>query len=166
MSDTRRALSTIDEDKWSQILWEMERLCLGTLMAISYEHITMPWHGAFDASDMRYPPSPYIPHIPSLYILQMSSPHAAHMPPSDPQMPGPSSSYMPQMIASDPSWHQKSSSEWSEQLGTILFPCQYDPFITGSYLDPDGGLRGSLSSQMLRQHLLFLIYMITRHPII
>ena len=41
-----------------------------------------------------------------------------------PQMSGPSSSYMPQMTASNSSWHHDFSSEWS------------DLFVTDPSLDP------------------------------
>ena len=68
--------------------------------------------GASCASDMRYTPSSS--DISASCILQISSLHAAHMPQLfDPQMSGPSSSYMPQMTAPDPSWHHDSPFEWS-----------------------------------------------------
>nr|XP_010932599.1 uncharacterized protein LOC105053211 isoform X2 [Elaeis guineensis] len=97
-----------------RILREIERSCLGILTAI----------GASYAPDMRYTLLPYTSDMPAPCISQMSSPHAAHMSPFfDPQMPEPSSSYMPQMTVPDPSWHHDTSSEWS------------DLFVTGSSLD-------------------------------
>ena len=81
--------------------------------------------------------------MPLSYIPQMSLLHAPHMPPPyDPQMPGSSSSYVPQMTSLDPSWHHESSSEWSEQLETIPIPCQYDSFVIGLSLDSDDGVEG------------------------
>ena len=83
--DTRRAFSTTAENERIQIPWEMKKSYLKTLISIGYEHITMPWHGASNTSDMRYSPSPYVLDIPPPYILHISSPHAPHMqPPYDP----------------------------------------------------------------------------------
>ena len=48
----------------------------------------------------------------------------------DPQMPGSSSFYMPQMTASSLSWHHNSSSEWS------------DLFVIGPLLDLDERIEG------------------------
>ena len=102
MLDTPHALSMIDEDEQIRILQEMERSCLGILTMI----------GASYAPHMRYTPSPHTSDMPALCILQISSSHAAHMPLFfDPQMPGPSSSYMPQMTTLNPSWHHDSLSE-------------------------------------------------------
>ena len=114
MLDTRHALSTIDEDERIRILWKMKRSCLETLMAIGTSY--MP--------DMRYTPLPYASDMPAPCIPQMSSSHAAHMLSFfDLQMSRPSSSYMPQMTTSDPSWYHNSLFEWS------------DFFVTGPSLD-------------------------------
>ena len=85
--------------------------------------------------DMRYTLSPHASDMPARCILQMSSSHTAHMPLFfDPQMSEPSSSYMPQITALDPSWHHDSLFEWS------------DFFIPDLSLDPYEGVEGSLSS--------------------
>ena len=70
--DTRRALSTTDEDERIRILCEIERTSFKILMAIGVDpYSCAPWHGAVDAPDMRYTPSLYVPHMPSLHIPQM-----------------------------------------------------------------------------------------------
>ena len=82
MLDTRRALSTTDEDERIQILREIERSCSEILMAIGIEPDSCaPWYGTADTLDMRYTPLPYVPHMPSLHISQISSLHIAQMPP-------------------------------------------------------------------------------------
>ena len=55
MLDTRRALSTTDEDERIRILREIERLYLETLTMI----------GASYALDMGYTPSPHASDMPS-----------------------------------------------------------------------------------------------------
>ncbi|XP_073098848.1 uncharacterized protein [Elaeis guineensis] len=86
--DTRRALSTTDEDERIQILREMERTGSGALRAIGVDpHTCAPWYGAVRTPDMSYTPSPYASHMPSPHIPHMSSFDAAQMPPSfHPQM--------------------------------------------------------------------------------
>ena len=118
----RHALSTTDENERIRILREIERTSFGTLVAIGVNSYSCaPWYGAADAPDMRYTPSPYVSHMLSSHILQMSSLDAAQMPPPfDPQMVAPSSSYILQMISSDISW-----------------PHEYDTFFSGPSVYPD-----------------------------
>ena len=78
--DTRRALSTTDEDELIQILREMERTGSAALVAIGVDpHTCAPWYGAVRAPDMSYTPSPYTSHMPSPHIPHMSSFDAAQM---------------------------------------------------------------------------------------
>ena len=100
---------------------EIERSCLGILTIIEASYM----------SEIRYTPLLYVSNMPTSCILQMLSPHATHMPSFfDPQMSGSSSSYMPQMTTSGPSWHHDSSSEW------------FDLVVTGPSLDPYEGVEG------------------------
>ena len=78
MLDARRTLSTTDEDERTRILREIERTSSEILVAIDVDPYSRAlWYGAADASDMRYTPSLYVPHMPSPYIPQMSSLDAA-----------------------------------------------------------------------------------------
>ena len=71
--DTRRALSTTDEDERIRILHEIERISFETLVAIGVDpYSCAPWYGVADALDMRYTPLPYVSHMPSPHIPQMS----------------------------------------------------------------------------------------------
>ena len=64
--DARRALSTTDEDEQIQILCEIERTSFRILMTISVDpYSCAPWYEVADAPDIRYTPSPYVPHMPS-----------------------------------------------------------------------------------------------------
>ncbi|XP_073102489.1 uncharacterized protein [Elaeis guineensis] len=120
--DTRRALSTTDEDERIQILREMERTGSRALVAIGVDpHTCAPWYGAVRAPDMSYTPSPYASHMPSPHIPHMSSFDAAQMPPSfHPQMAASSSSYIPQMPSPGTNW-----------------PHEYDTFFSGPSVYPD-----------------------------
>ncbi|XP_073109302.1 uncharacterized protein [Elaeis guineensis] len=120
--DTRRALSTTDEDERIQILREMERTGSGALRAIGVDpHTCAPWYGAVRTPDMSYTPSPYASHMPSPHIPHMSSFDAAQMPPLfHPQMAASSSSYIPQMPSPGTSW-----------------PHEYDTFFSGPSVYPD-----------------------------
>ena len=64
--DARRALSMTDEDERIRILREIERISSEILVAIDVDlYSCASWYGAADAPDMRYMPSPYVPHMPS-----------------------------------------------------------------------------------------------------
>ena len=67
--DGHRALSTTNGDEWIRIPYEIERINSKTLMVIDVDPYSCAlWYGVIDVPDIRYIPSPYVPHILSSHI--------------------------------------------------------------------------------------------------